>query len=79
MLKQMEEEMMQRASVLQRLFAAAGGDGLTPMDAAMAERLAWQHAEITNLFVQLKAQLESALGGGEEAGGGQGAEPERKR
>lgn len=67
MLKQMEEEMLARTKDLARLFAAAGGDGLTATDAAMAERLAWQHTAITALFQQLKSQLESALGGGEEA------------
>ncbi|MGE0143165.1 MAG: hypothetical protein AB7I19_00105 [Planctomycetota bacterium] len=68
MLKQMEEGILQRTKELDRLFTAAGGDGLTPADTAMAERLAWQHAAISELFHQLEAQLQAALGGAGEDG-----------
>lgn len=62
MLKQMEEEMMQRTTELDRLIVVAGADGITDVEAAMAERLAHQHNALTAIFQQLKAQLEQALG-----------------
>ena len=69
-LKEMEEDMIRRTENLQRVFGAAGGDGITPADAALAERLAWQHAAITELFQKLRAQLTSALQGGQGDEGG---------
>ena len=66
MLKQMEEEMLQRTSALERLMEAAGADGITEVEGAMAERLSHQHAALTAIFQQLRAQLEQALGPQEE-------------
>ena len=65
MLRQMEEDMQVRTRQVERLIQAAGADGVTEFDLALAERLAHQHGALTGIFQQVKAAIEQAMQAGE--------------
>ncbi len=67
MLKRMEEDMQQRTEEIERLIAAAGADGVTEFDLALAERLAHQHAALTDIFKKIKSGIEQQMQQGEGA------------
>ena len=71
MLKTMELEMMARTRQMQQLVADRGGDGVTELETVLIERLGHRHHAVTEIFLQLKSQLEQALAPPEETVEGQ--------
>lgn len=78
MLRQMEEDMQVRTNEVERLIRAAGADGVTEFDLAMAERLAHQHGSLTEIFRKIKTaieqQMQQAEGPEDPLGGDEGKE-----
>ena len=61
MLKQMEQDMLKRTEHMSAMLDARGGDGITELETTLMERMANRHNAVTNIFLQLKAQLDQAL------------------
>lgn len=60
MLKQMEQDMLRRTKLVERLIRARG-DEVSAVDLALLQRLGHRHNEITRIFEQLRAQMEEAM------------------
>lgn len=67
MLKQMEQEMLERTQRLEQLLTAAGADAITETETALIERLGHRHSQITQIFLKMKAMIEEALAGPQNA------------
>lgn len=61
MLRQMEQDMMERTEHMTTLVGSRGADGITDLETALMERMANRHHAVTRIFLQLKAQLEQAM------------------
>jgi hypothetical protein len=61
MLRQMEQDMLDRTRRIEQLLAAAGADGITATETALIERLGHRHTQITQIFLQIKTMIEQAL------------------
>ena len=61
LLKTLERDVQERADQLQFLIETSVGDDITEAETDLIERLAGRHAEVTKLFMTLKAQVESTL------------------
>lgn len=61
MLKQMEEDLLGRTKQMQAVLETRGGDGITDLETTLVERLANRHHAVTRIFMELKAQLETAM------------------
>jgi hypothetical protein len=74
MLKQLELDTRRATDQLKTLLDLRSADDITQAEAALIERLAHRHAEISSLFRQIKQGVEDALGNQEEdeAGGESG-------
>ena len=76
MLKTLQLDTRKAAEDLDRLVQLRGDEGISEAESALIERLGHRHGEVSNLFRQLKTQMEQALeqmqGGGEEQGNGGG-------
>ena len=65
MLKQLEEGARFETEKLRQLLELTGEEGITDVEVRLSERLANRHAAISNLFGQIKLQIEQALAGPE--------------
>jgi len=78
MLKTLQLDTRKAAEDLDKLVQLRGDEGITEAEGALIERLGHRHGEVSNLFRQLKAQMEQSLeqmqgeGGGENEGNGNG-------
>lgn len=61
MLKELEQEMLIRTNITDRLLSSAANDDITDQELAMTEQLANQHNALTGIFTRVRAQLEEAL------------------
>ena len=74
--------MLFRSGDLQTLLSLRSGDDISEAEAALVERLAHRHGEVTKMFQQIKAGVEEAMqsmqgeepteAGKEQGGGGRG-------
>ncbi|MCR9245584.1 MAG: hypothetical protein NXI31_11170 [bacterium] len=79
MLKQLLEDTGRANRDLHLLISSRGDENISESEAALVERLAHRHGEITRLFLEIKAAVEETMqameeqqGGGEEEEGGRG-------
>lgn len=61
LLKTLEADTRRATSDLQVLLSLRSGDDIQAAEAALVERLAHRHSEVTKMFQQIKAGVESAL------------------
>lgn len=59
--------MLERTQRLEQLLTAAGADAITETETALIERLGHRHSQITQIFLKMKAMIEEALAGPQNA------------